>query len=331
MPNILPNILTGILLRIFLIATVAGLTMLPAAAQDYPSRPVRIVFPLAAGGGGDVFTRALADELQKVWHQPVVVENRPGAGSVLAAQAVATAPPNGYTMVMISSSTADVTALRSNVPYDLERDFAPISMVAKGPLVLVVNASSPVRSVKDLIALAKAQPGKLNIAHDGVGGVIHLAGAMFNAMAGVDLFFVPYKGGADSAVAIASGNVDVGLLSFPSAMPMIHANKIRPIAVTTRTRSSVMPSLPTIDEAGVPGYDHPIWLGLLAPAGTPPDVIARLNAAVGKAMQTADVKETSKSAGMEPDPGTPEELAAAIRDEIKRSRNLSRQTGIKLE
>jgi len=308
-----------------------GLSVIDASAQPFPSQPLRMMIGFTAGGVTDTVGRATARGMSDVLGQNVVVENRPGASSVLAAQVVATAPPNGYTIVMISSTTADVSALKSNLPYDLERDFAPISMVAKGPLVMVVATSSPVRSVKDLIALAKAQPGKLNIAHEGVGGVVHLAGASFNTMAGVDLAFVPYKGGADSGIAVASGNVQVGLLSFPSAMGLIQSNKIRPIAVTTKTRSTVMPSLPTIDESGVPGYDHPIWLGLLAPKGTPPDVVAKLNAAVGKAMQTADVKEISKAAGMEPDPGTPEALAAAIRDEITRSRNLSKLTGIKLD
>jgi tripartite-type tricarboxylate transporter receptor subunit TctC len=260
-------------------AALATLFTSCAAAQSYPVKPIRIVVGYAPGGAVDFTARLVAQKLPEHVRQSVIVENRPGAGSTIGTERVASAPPDGYTLLLMPTTAVVQSALRTNLSYNLERDLQPVSLVASGPFVLVVHPSVPARNVKELIALARSRPGQLNCASPGIGSANHLAQELINTMANVKLAHVPYKGGNEAAVATASGHVDLSFPSVAGALPLIQAKRVRAIAVSGLKRTPLLPELPTLDEAGVPGYDYTAWYGIVAPAGVAKDIIARLNAA----------------------------------------------------
>jgi tripartite-type tricarboxylate transporter receptor subunit TctC len=299
-----------------------------APAQSYPNKPVRIMVGFAAGGGTDVTARLVAQKISSQLGQSVVVENRPGASGAIAAENVARSPADGYTLLMVASTTFINSVLRSQ---DLERDLTPVSLVTIAPLVLVVHPSVPVRDVKELIALARTRPGKLNYGSDGVGGTTHLAGELFNLMAEVKLVHVPYKGAGESVVATASGQVDINFPSAPAALPLLGAGKFRALAVTSAKRSSLLPSIPTLDESGLTGYDVPTWYGMLAPAAVPKDIIAQLNAAIIKVVNTPEMKEAINKQGMEPQTNSPEQFTAFMRRQSGQIAKLVELAGMKAE
>ena len=310
----------------------ASLSIVDSSAQSYPSKPIR-VFAHEVGGGNDVAARLLAPKLSENVGQPVVIENRSGAGGSIATEAVAKSPPDGYTLLILAASDTIVAALHPKLPYDLERDFAPVSLVAAGTAVLVVHPSLPARDVKELIALARSNPGKLNYGSSGVGNSSHLMGELFNVMAGVKIVHVPYKGSAGSSAATAAGEIEMSFPSIVAVGPLLKAGKIKALAVTSARRNSLMPSLPTIGESGLPGYDRSTWWGVVAPTGVPREVIVRLQAGIFKAVNTPEVKTAFNRQGLDPqtEPGTPEQFAAFVRGEIAQSAKLVKLSGAKTD
>ena len=313
------------------IVACANLSVFDSLAQRYPVKPIRMVVGFAAGGSTDATARMVAQKLSEHLGQPVIVENRVGAGGSIATERVATSPADGYTLLLMPASGAIDAALRSKLPYDLDRDFAPVSLAVIGPYVLVVHPSVPARNVAELVALARAQPGKLNYGSAGVGSTMHLAAELFNLMAKVNTVNVPYKGGSESVIATAGGQVDMSFPTLMTAVPLINSGKLRALAVTSAKRASLTPSIPTLDESGLTGYDRTGWFGVLAPAGVPKDIIARLNGIIGKAINTPEMKESLTKQGFEPQTNTPEQFAALIRDEIAQTAKLIKLFGVKAE
>ena len=321
--------------KIFLMlaAAVAGdvLTVGDASAQGYPSKPIRIVTGFVSGGSSDVIARLVAQKLSESLGQSVIVENRPGASTAIAAERVATSPPDGYTLLLVAASTTIQSALRKNLPYDLERGFSHVSLVAIGPFVLVVHPSVPVRNVKEFIALARSQPGKLNYGSPGVGSVNHLTGELFKLGAKVDIVHVPYKGSAESSVANAAGEIALSFPSIPAALPLLGARRLRALAVTSINRVPVLPSVPTLDEAALPGFNYAGALGLSVPAAVPREIVTQLNAAIVKAVNTAEMKEAISKQGFEAQASTPEQFAALIQSDLVKLLKLIEITGMKAD
>ena len=284
-----------------------------AHAQDYPTRPVRIVVPFAPGGPNDIIVRLVAQKLTETWSQPFVVENRPGAGGNIGTDFVAKAAPDGYTLLSVGPGSLIINPLIGKVPYDTARDFAPVTLMARAPNALVAHPSLPAGSVKELIELARSQPGRVNYGSGGNGSTPHLAGAMFAAMAGVALTHVPYKGTAPATADLIGGQVQIAFLGIPSVLPHVKSGKLRVLAVTGKRRSPELPGVPTVDEAGVPGYELSPWYGLLAPAGTPRAVVVRLGDEVSRVVRASEMKEKLAVQGAEVTGGSPEEFAALIR------------------
>lgn len=309
----------------------AGFSTLDSLAQVYPAKPIRIVTGFVPGGSTDVIARLVAQKLSDLLGQSVIVENRPGASTAVAAERVANSPPDGYTMLLVASSTTAQSALRRNLPYDLERGFAHVSIVAFGPFVLVVHPSIPAHSVKELIALARSAPGKLSYGSPGVASVNHLAAELFRVAAKVDMIHVPYKGSAQSSVANATGEIALSFPSIPAALPLLKADRLRALAVTSVKRVSVLPAVPTLDETVLPGFDYTGTLGLSLPAGVPREIVARLNAAIVKAVSTPEVTEAISAQGFEARTSTPEEYAAHIQRDIARLSKAIAATGMKPE
>lgn len=305
----------------------------PAAhAQTYPVKPVRIVTGFPPGGSTDVIARLVGARLAEVLGQPFVIENRPGAATAIAAERVATSPPDGYTLLLIASSTTSLSAQRKkSLPYDLETGFAHLSLVAVGPFVLIVHPSVPVRNVKDLIAMARAQPGKFNFGSAGTGGVNHLAALLFNQRAQLTMVHVAYKGAADSVVAVASGQIDLSFPSVPAALPLIEQKRVRALGVTGAQRVPVIKEVPTIGEAALPGYEYSGALGLSAPAGTPRDIVARLNAAIVKVVNTPELREAIAKTGFEAQTSSAEQYAAFIKKDIEKIAAVVAAAGLKAE
>ena len=302
-----------------------------SAAQNYPLKPVRILVGFLPGGGADLVARLVAQKLTDDLGQPVLVENRAGASGTIATEATARAPANGYTLQVISAAEPAQSALRTKLSYDLARDFAPVSLIGIGAFMLAVHPSVPARNVKELIVLARSQPGKLNFSSAGIGGTPHLAGELFNVLAKVKILHVPYKGGSGTTIAVASGEVDMTFSSIPNLLPLLGSGKLKPIAVTSARRSSAAPEVPTISESGLPDYDLSGWFGMLAPAGTSKEIVARLNAGIAKAANTAELKDAFRKQGLDPQAGTPEQFEAFLRKEIIRTAMLIKLTGAQAE
>ena len=309
----------------------ALITSLDALPQTYPAKPIRLVVGYTTGGPTDTTARMVAQKLSELVGQPVIVENRAGASGTLGKERVASSPPDGYTLLVMSSGDAIVQALFAKAPRDLELGFAPVSLAATGTYVLIVHPSVPVRNVKELIALARANPGKLTYGSSGVGSSVHLAGELLNVKANLKIVHVPYKSSADSARATASGEVGLSFPGIPGALPFLYAKKIRALAVTSKKRVAMMAETPTLNESGVPGYDRYGWYGVLAPAATPKEVIARLNAAMSEVINVADMKVALNLQGLEPQTTTPEQFGAFIQSDIMENAKLIKLIGLKAE
>jgi tripartite-type tricarboxylate transporter receptor subunit TctC len=288
-----------------------------AIAQDYPARPVRIIVPVAAGGATDILTRALGQRLTAMWGQPVVVDNRPGGGSNIGFEVAAKAPPDGYTLLMAQPAFTVNVSLYTKLNYSPLRDFSPVTLTGTSTNVLVVNPGVPARSLKELIALARAKPGQLSYGSAGNGTTPHLSGELFKSMTHIDIQHVPYKGAGQAVIDLLGGQIDLAFVSLASVVPQIRAQKLRALAVTSAIRSALMPDLPTFNEAGLPGYEVIGWFGVVVPARTPATVIARLHAQITKALKEPDLVQTLLAVGLEPATSeSPEEFGAFLRAEI---------------
>src|SRR5260221_2398236 len=283
-----------------------------AAAQTYPSRPVRIVIPLSPGGTTDVPGRIIAQKLSEALGMEFFVENRAGAGGTIGTDYVAKSRPDGYTLLLTASPFVIAPHVYKNMPYDTLADFAPVIRIASGPYVLVVHPSLGVNSVKELIALAKKEPGKIDFASSGNGGAQHLVTELFMYMTGIKLNHVPYKGSGPAQQDLMSGIIKVSFVGTPIAIPHMKSGRLKALGVSTAKRSPEIPDVPTIAEAGVPGYEAIVWIGMLAPTGTPREIVARLNGEIGKLIRTDDVKRLLAPTGIEPDPDTPEQFGAYL-------------------
>ena len=298
-----------------------------AFAQAYPAKQIRFVMPYPPGGSSEILARPIANEMTKSLGQSVFIDFKPGGGSTIGADAIAKSPPDGYNMVMLLTAHAVNASLMPKLPYDTVKDFAAITLAATQPLVVVVNAQSPIKNLADLIAAAKANPGKLNYASAGPGNTSHLGVEYFKTVAGVNLTHVPYKGSGPAITALLAREVDCIFDSLSSSLPQINGGKFRAIAVTTAKRSKVLPDVPTIAEQGLAGFDVAVWYGIFAAAGTPPPIVQRLNAEISKAMRVPEAKERIEAAGYEIIGSTPAELDAHVKAEITRWAKVVKDSG----
>ena len=316
----LPTLVASVLL--------AGIAAsMPAAAQQYPARPVRVVVGFTAGGATDLSARFIAQKLSETFGQPVVVENRPGAGSTLAAEMVARSAADGHTL-LYANATVAMPSLFARLSFDVRKDLAPVSLVGYGPLVLVAHPSLPVKSIRELTALAKRKPGMLNYGSAGIGSMTHLGMALLVSMTGVDLVHVPYKGSSQASIGVLTGEAQLMFSSPAAVMAQIKDGKMRALGVSGATRSAVLPGVPTIAEAGLAGYDATSWYGLLAPSGAPRAAISRLGDETIKALATADLKERLLNQGIEPARGGVDEFAVFLTAEIAKWEKVIRAAGI---
>jgi tripartite-type tricarboxylate transporter receptor subunit TctC len=307
---------------------IPGLVM----AQAWPGKPIRIVIAQAPGSATDVISRVVGNPLSQSLGQPIVIDARPGAGGVLGTEVAARSAPDGYTLFMANNSThGSNPAVYAKLPYDAVKDFAPVSFVASVPYVLVVDPKLPVKTVQEFIALVKASPGKMNYASAGNGSTHHFCGELLKSMTGIDIQHIPYKGSGPGIAALLGGEVSMMFSNVADIGSQIKAGKVRPLAVTASRRASLLPEVPTMAEAGLPGLEVTSWFGLLVPAGTPAPIIARLNAETVKVLGRADVKATLAAQGLEVAPSSPEQFAAHIRSEIARFTKIARAAGIKAE
>ena len=304
----------------------------PAVAQTYPGKPVRLVVPFPPGGSLDFAGRLIAQKLTEMWGQPVVVENKPGAGGNIGADLVAKAPADGYTILLGALSTHAVNpSLYAKMPYDAAKDFAPITLIAETPNVLVVNSNSPVQNVKEFIAYTKANPGKLSFGSGSNGSAGHLAGELYKVETGTDAVHIPYKGGAPATQALMAGDTQFMFDNLANAMAQVKGGKLRALAVTTAKRSALAPELPTMAEAGLPGFDISTWYGLFAPTGTPPAIVAKWNADVTRILNMPDVRARFVADGAEPAPNSPEQFAQFIAAELTKYARIVKVSGAKVD
>jgi tripartite-type tricarboxylate transporter receptor subunit TctC len=313
------------------LVALAALAAGPVAAQDYPAKPVRIIVPFAAGGPADVYARFIGQKLSESTGQQFVIDNRPGAGSVIGTDAVAKSPADGYTLLMMSNTHTTNESLIQNKPYQLMRDFVPIAPVNYSDLVMVIHPSVPANNLKEFIALAKAKPKGLNYASSGPGTPYHMAGELFKAMAEVDIVHVPYKGSSGARTDILGGQVEMMFDAIPTMAQNVRTGKVKALGTTGEKRSAVLPEVPTVAEAGVPGYEATIWLGLMAPAGTPKPIIDKLNADINKIISSAEVREQWAKQGAEPMVMTPAQFDAYLRKDIEKWAKVVRISGAKVD
>jgi len=302
-----------------------------AGAQGYPEKPVTMIAPFPAGGSVDLVARAVAQQMSEIWKQPVVVVNRPGAGGNIGAEAVARAAPDGYTLLMGTTALASSPALYSRLTYDVTRDLAPVSLVVTMTNVLVVHPSLPARSVQELLILAKARPGTLNSASAGVGSSNHLALVLFNTMTGAGIAHIPYKGAAPAVADVMGGHVAMTFVPIAAAVPPVKAARLRALGVTGGSRSATLPAVPTISEAGVPGYEATSWNALLAPGPTPREIVLKVNSALVESLRAPKVKEILVNSGADAAGNSPDELARFLRAEIVKWGKVVKAAGIKPE
>jgi tripartite-type tricarboxylate transporter receptor subunit TctC len=305
------------------------LLTLPALAQEYPNKPVKIIVPFAAGGPADIYARFLGQRLQEALGQPFVVDDRPGGGSVIGTDAVAKSPADGYTLLLMSNTHTVNESLMPNKPYALLRDFVPVAAINYSDLVLVVNPSVPVANVAELLALAKSKPGKLNYASSGPGTPYHMAGELFKAMANVDIVHIPYKGSSQARTDVLGGQVDMMFDAVTTMSEFARSGKVKAIATTGKARSSVLPNVPTLSEAGVVGYEAVIWLGLMTPKGTPTEIVKRLNAEVVKIVSKPEVREEWAKQGAAAMMMNPDEFARYVNDDIVKWERVVKISGAK--
>ena len=303
-----------------------------AIAQTYPSKPLRLIVPFPAGGAVDISARALGAELTKSLGQQVVVENRLGAGGNIAAEAAARSAPDGYTLFMATSAILAVNpVLYAKVPFDPIKDFAPVSVVASAANILIVHPSLPAHSIPELIALARAHPGKYTYGSSGTGTSTHLAAELFKMLAGVDLLHIPYKGGPPSLADLVAGQVNMIFELVPTATPMIRSGKVRALGVASTRRSPVLPDVPVIGEMGLPGYESTIWFGIVVPTGTPSPLVTRLSAAIADAVKQPDMRDRLTSMGYEVSSTTPERMAELVREEMPKWARVVKAAGARVD
>ena len=330
MPPLNSSKTTGLL---FAFAAIVSLVAIPnrSASAGFPDRIVKIVVPFAPGGGSDVVARALAQEMTRDLGASVIIENKPGAGTIIGTQAVATSAPDGYTLLLGTFSHAVNPSLNARLPFDVKRDFVPVVLLARSFNIVVVNPGSPIKSIADLIAAAKADPDKISYGTYGTGTSAHLAGELFKSMAKVNMTTVPYKGAAPAITDVLGGQIQVMFTTVASAAGLIEGGQLRALAVTSTQRSPAFPQLPTVAEAGVPGYAAEAWYGLYAPAKTPPDIIDRLNKSAANALRSDAFKRLSVNEGLVMVGGPPEELDRYVHGEEERWRKVIEDAGIKIE
>jgi tripartite-type tricarboxylate transporter receptor subunit TctC len=309
-----------------------GTSYAQTTVQRFPSKAIRFVSPFAAGGSTDGLARLIAQRLSETWELPVVVENRPGAGGTLGSDIVAKAPPDGYTLLLTSVSAHAIgPAMRRRMPYDPVRDFVAISQVASGHNVLVVHPSLPAKSVKELLALARARPAQLTYGSGGIGTTTHIAGELFKALGKVDLVHVPYKGGAPLAIALSSGEISISFGSIATVLPQMRSGRLRGLAVTGAARTQAMAQLPTVAEAGIPGYEMNSWYGVLAPGATPRDIVLKLSAEIVRIIKLPETRERLAHEGQEAAGTTADEFAAYLRSEVEKWSRVVKSAGIAAE
>jgi len=315
------------------VLAVVALALAPVAAgQAWPTKPIKLVAPSTPGDAPDVIARMVAEKLSIALGQQVVVDNKPGAGGVVGSDAVAKSAPDGYTLIMGNAGSHGINAaVYSKLPYDIQRDFAPVSQVAIAPNVMVINPNVPAQSVAEFIAYAKSQPGKLSYASGGNGSSAHMSMELFKSMAGLDIQHIPYKGSSPALTDVVAGQVVVFIGNMPPTVPLVKAGKLRALGVTTKSRSALMPELPTISEAALPGYETVAWFGVLAPAGTPPDVVNRLSQEIAKIAKSPEMREKLLAMGAEPVGSTPDEFKAVIDRDIAKWKPLAQKVGIKVD
>jgi tripartite-type tricarboxylate transporter receptor subunit TctC len=315
-----------------LVALAAALASpLVVHAQGFPSRPVRVVVPFTAGSATDILARTVGQKLQEFWGQPVVVENRPGAGGTIGEALVAKSPPDGYTLLVTSAAFAYNPSIYPSLSYSTEKDFVEVAPLAGQPNVLVVSPSLPLKSVADLVRMAKDKPGQLNFGSAGVGSGTHLNAEKFKLAAGIDIVHVPYKGTPEALTDTMTGRVTFFFSPISAALPHVREGKLVALAVSTGKRSSVLKDVPTVAESGLPGFDYSLWVAMFAPAGTPGDVVAKIGADVAKAAETPELRERLAALGAEPMPMTAAELHRFVHDEIVESAKVIKAAGIKAQ
>jgi tripartite-type tricarboxylate transporter receptor subunit TctC len=319
------------LLKLSLAAPALGLFSMHASAQSFPTKPMKIVVPSPPGGSTDLLARTVGLRLQAAWGQPVIVENKPGAGLRIGADFVAKSAPDGYTLLMAAVHHSIAQAVYKKRSYDFERDLVPISIVAIVPNVLIIPATLPARNVREFIELAKANPGKYAYGSTGSGTAHHLIGEQFNEMAGTKLLHVPYKGSAPAITDLIGGQIQVMFDTVASCLPHIKAGKLRALAVTTAKRAYALPDVPTLDESGLKGFDITTWFGLMAPAGTPRDIVAKISKETIQILNTPEVREQLLAAGAEPVGSTPEQMAQQIKAEVQQFTALAAKAQLELE
>ena len=302
-----------------------------ALAREYPQRPVRVLVGFAAGGTVDIVARLVMPKVAEALGQTVIIDNRAGASANIATELCARAAPDGYTTLLVNPALAISASAYRKLGYDAQRDLAPVGMVANSSHLLIVHPSLPARSVKELIALAKAKPGQLNFSSGGQGNADHLPGELLKSMTGIDIVHIPYKGGAPAAADLIAGQVSMYFSGIAVGLPLVKAGRARGLAVTTKRRSPLAPDMPTMDEAGVPGFETALWVGMFAPAGTPPAIVARLNTEIRKAVNAPDLRERLIAIGAVPFAGTPEELGVYLRNEIEKYGKVVRAIGLKID
>jgi len=317
--------------QIAVFALALGAATCAQGQTAYPTKSVRIIVPYSAGGPADIYARFIGDRLQKTMGHPFVIENRPGAGAIIGTDAVAKSAPDGYTLLMMSNTHTVNESLFTKKPYSLLRDLAPIAPVNYSDLILVVHPSVAANNLKELIALAQAKPGTLNYASSGPGTPYHMAGELFKAMAGIDVVHVPHKGSAEARTSVLAGNVQMMFDAITTMAPLAQSGKVRAIATSGKTRSAITPNVPTLSEAGLPGYDAVIWLGMMAPAGTPKAIIDTLNADIQKIANSPDVKETWSRQGAVPMHMSAEEFGKFMEQDIQKWAKVVKISGAKVD
>ena len=314
------------------VATAFALAAPATYAQNYPAKPIRIIVPSPPGDGSDLMARAISDKLGAAWNTPVVVDNRTGAGGRVGAEAAAKSPADGYTLIMGNAGSHGINAaLYADLPYDIERDFAPITQVMRSPNVLVVSPTLPAGSVPELIALFKASPGKYSYGSGGNGSSAHLSAELFKSMAGVDVVHVPYKGASPALTDVIAGRVVMFIGNLPPAMPHIKSGNVKALAVTTAQRSTLVPDIPTLAEAGLPGFETVAWFGLFAPAGTPKAIVDKLQAEVARIVREPDIRDRIAALGGEPVGNRPDEFAAIVKGDVAKWKKVVKDANVHVD
>ena len=316
---------TGVFLAAFVLASPA------ARAQTYPSRAITLIIPFSAGGSNDIVARAIGKELSRAWGQPVIAENRPGAGGVIGAAAVATAPPDGYTLLLVSSTFTINAAIRKTIPFDSIKDFTPVAFVARSPLLVTASNKLAVKSAKDLLALARSKPGQITYASSGLGSINQIAAELIALSAGVKLTHIPYKGGAPALNDLLGGHVDIYVSSLPQVLQLAQSGQANALAVTSAKRAPQLPDVPTLDESGIAGFDLASWWGIVGPAGMPPNVVNALNAEIGNMLTSPDLSKFLANEGAEAATMTPQQFGDLMRSETQRWIEVARQANISID